>query len=248
MKYPLLEKNELLLIDYIPGSSGQLVMRIWSEFDASMNYDNPRLLTSNTITTHPASKEIDYDIQIPKRITNWFLNRCEPSGVHDYIQFFEFLGTFLIASSQRWIRGSNSKKFYDDENYIVQDSRILYGIHSWNANIPYKEIQALGYNVRCITIIPKTDRGIKYQRDRFQLCYPHPGEIMHDYFINFNKKQVTESFDFCTLLVDKNTDAIIEWFRLNIGSDFRSDKITYVKKLLESYYTGVIDNVSTVPN
>lgn len=248
MKYPFLEKNELLLIDYVPGSSGQLLMRIWSEFDATMNYDNSCLLTSNTITAHPASKEIDYDIQIPKRITNWFLNRCEPSEVHDYIQFFEFLGTFLIASSQRWIRGSNNKKFYDDENYTVQGSRIIYGIHTWNAIIPYKEIQQLGYNIRCITIVPTTDRGVKYQHDRFQLCYPHPEEVMQEYFINFNKKPSIESFDLCTLLLDKNTDAIIEWFQTNIGSDFRNDKIPYVKQILNLYYTEVIDNVSTVPN
>jgi len=243
MKYPFLEKNELLLIDYIPGSSGQLLMRIWSEFDSTMNYDNVNLLSSNTITNHPASKEIDYDIQIPKRITNWFLNRCEPTSVYDYIQFFEFLSIFLVASSQRWVRGSGNQKFYDDENYAIQGNRILYGIHSWNAKIPYEEIRELGYNVKCISIVPTTDRGIRYQHDRFQLCYPHPEEIMHDYFINFNNKRPTQSVDLCTLLVDRNTDAIINWFRTSIGNNFRTDKIPYVNHLLDVYYSEVINNM-----
>lgn len=240
MEYPFLTNNEFLIIDYIPGSSGQLLMRIWSELDATMEYDNATILTSNTITQHPASREIDYDIQIPKRITNWFLNRCKPIEVYDYIQYFEFLGTFLIAASQRWIRGSNNKKFYEDENYVIEGKRILYGIHSWNAIIPYKEIQELGYNIKCISIVPTTDRGIQYQQDRFQLCYPHPKEIMHDYFINFNKK-TSVSFDLCTLLVDKNTDAIVDWFQLQLGDNIRSDKIPYVKQILDTYYKEIID-------
>ena len=156
MRYPFLENNELCLIDYVPGSSGQLLIRMWSELDSTMNYDNSNIMTSNTITTHLASREIDYDIQIPKRITNWCLNKCAPIDVYDYIQFFEFLGTFLIASSQRWIRGADNKKFYNDEEYTMQGHRILYGMHTWNSEIPYNKILELGYNIKCITIVPTT--------------------------------------------------------------------------------------------
>ena len=40
MKYPFLTNNELILFDYLPGGSGQLLMRIWSELDIKLDYTN----------------------------------------------------------------------------------------------------------------------------------------------------------------------------------------------------------------
>jgi hypothetical protein len=248
MRYPFLENNELCLIDFVPGSSGQLLMRLWAELDATMHYENEKVLTTDTITSHLASREIDYNIQIPKRITNWFFDRVKPDTVQDYVQFFEFLGTFLIADSQKWIRGSNSKKFYEDTEYEMQNIRVLYGIHSWKHAVPYKEMQQLGYHIKCISIVALTDRGRQYQNSRFQACYPHPDEVMRDYFNNFNTKPNMISFDLCTLLVDNDTDTIVNWLRTQLGNEFREEKVAYATHILNTYYTEVINNVSPVSN
>lgn len=243
MQYPFLENNELILIDYIPGSSGQLLIRLWSELDGKMNYDNNKLLSSNTITSHKASREIEYDILVPKRITNWFLDKCKPEGVYDYVQFFEFLGTNLVALSQRWVRGSDAQKFYDSNSYTIENKRILYGIHSWDDIIPYNEIRELGYNVRCISIVPDTDKGREYQFNRGQACYPYPEEGIRPYFVNFNTKKIDEKVDFCTMLINKDTPAILSWLALMIGPDFRTEKVEFVKMLLDLYYKEIVDNV-----
>jgi hypothetical protein len=243
MKFPFLENNELILIDYTPGSSGQLLLRLWSELDSKMNYDNSKLLSSNTITPHKASREIEYDILIPKRITNWFLNKCKPDDVYDYVQFFEFLGTHLVAASQRWIRGSTAQKFYDSNDYTIENKRILYGIHSWNHIIPFNEMQKLGYDVRCISIVPDTDQGRDYQYERSQACYPYPEESIRSYLTTFNEKEANEKIDFCTMLVNKDTPAILSWLELMIGPTFRKEKVEFVKMLLNLYYKEIVDNV-----
>ena len=72
MKYPFLTNNELILVDFLPGSSGQLLMRLWSELDSKLNYDNKNILSELTINSNLATREIDYGIEVPKRITNWF--------------------------------------------------------------------------------------------------------------------------------------------------------------------------------
>lgn len=243
MKYPFLENNELLLVDYIPGSSGQLLIRLWSELDSTMNYENSKLLSHNTITPHQASREVEYDILIPKRITNWFLDRCEPKDVYDYVQFFEFLGTYLVAASQRWVRGSNAQKFYDSDDYTLTGKRVLYGIHTWNDIVPFKQIQELGYHVRCITIVPETEEGKLYQFNRSQACYPFPKERVRPYFISFNAKPVDEPIDFCTMLVHKDTEKILSWLKDKLGDNFRHEKVDFVKNLLDVYYREIIDNV-----
>jgi hypothetical protein len=243
MKFPFLENNELILIDYTPGSSGQLLLRLWSELDSKMNYDNSKLLSSNTITPHKASREIEYDILIPKRITNWFLNKCKPDDVYDYVQFFEFLGTHLVAASQRWIRGSTAQKFYDSNDYTIENKRILYGIHSWNHIIPFNEMQKLGYDVRCISIVPDTDQGRDYQYERSQACYPYPEESIRSYLTTFNEKEADYKIDLCTMLVNKDTPAILSWLALMIGPTFRTEKVEFVKMLLDLYYKEIVDNV-----
>ena len=242
MKYPFLENNELILIDYMPGSSGQLLLRLWSELDNTLNYDNDKLLADNTITDHPASREVDYDIKMPKRIVNWFLDKSEPSNVYDYLQFFEFLAVGLVAQSQKWIHGTNSKKFYDENNYTLTGMRVLYGMHTWGAIIPYTEMQALGYNIKCISIVPKTQEGMDYQYDRFQACYPSPHNQVVNCCTEFNNKHLDE-IDFCTLLVTKDTTAILNWLKHKIGNNFRNEKVTHAVLILDQYYVNIVNNI-----
>jgi hypothetical protein len=243
MKYPFLENNELILIDYVPGSSGQLLIRLWSELDAKLNYHNDKIISDTSITSHPASREIDYNILIPKRITNWFLDRCEPKLITDYIQFFEFLGTYLVAASQKWVRGSDSQKFYDSDAYTMQGMRILYGIHSWKDNIPFSEMQRSGYNIKCFTIVANTPAGASYQLKRAQACYPYPEEAIKQYYESINSKLVQNPIDFCTMLVSKDSDVIIQWLRTHIGESFREEKIMWAKTILNEYFREIVDNV-----
>ena len=135
MKYPFLTNNELILFDYLPGGSGQLLMRIWSELDIKLDYTNTKILSDIPINSHKSSREIAYEIIVPKRITNWFLDRCEPNGINDYVQFFEFLGTHLLAGQQQWNWGDTKLKFYENSKYEMKNYRISYGIHSWNKTI-----------------------------------------------------------------------------------------------------------------
>ena len=242
MKYPFLENNELILIDYMPGSSGQLLLRLWSELDNKLNYNNDKLLSDNTITDHPASREVDYDIKIPKRIVNWFLDKSNPTDVYDYVQFFEYLAVGLVAQSQKWIPGTQSKKFYDGNNYTMNDMRVLYGMHTWGAIIPYAEMQALGYNITCISIVPKTKDGMHYQYNRFQACYPSPREQIVKCCSEFNNKHQDE-IDFCTLLVRKDTNAILNWFKHKIGDNFRNEKVNHVVTILDQYYVNIVDKI-----
>ena len=243
MKYPFLENNELILIDYVPGSSGQLLLRLWSELDSKLNYENEKIISHTSITQHVASREIDYDIAIPKRITNWFLDKCQPETVYDYVQYFEFLGTWLVAMSQRWVRGSQSIKFYGTEEYSITGMRILYGIHSWKHSIPFNEIRNLGYNVKCFTIVPSTPQGIQYQLNRAQACYHYPETEIREYYQAVNNKLVEHPMDFCTMLVNKDSNSIIDWLKRNIGHSFRADKVGWANTILNTYYQEIIDNV-----
>lgn len=242
MKYPFLENNELILIDYMPGSSGQLLLRLWSELDSKLNYNNDKILSDTTITAHPSSREVDYDIKVPKRMVNWFLDKSEPDTVYDYVQFFEFLAVELVAQSQRWIKGSDSTKFYEDNNYTINGTRMLYGMHTWGTSIPYAEMQSLGYNIKCISIVPRTKEGLYYQYDRFQACYPFPYDHIIKYCSKFNETQ-SDEFDFCTLLVTKNTGAILNWLKNRIGDDFRNEKVPYVVTILNQYYSEIVNKL-----
>ena len=250
MKYPFLTNNELILFDYLPGGSGQLLMRIWSELDIKLDYTNTKILSDIPMNSHKSSREIVYDILVPKRTTNWFLNQCEPSDINDYVQFFEFLGTHLLAMQQQ---GNTKLKFYDYEdsnyqmknysNHQMKNYRILYGIHSWDKTIPFKEMQDLGYKIRCISLIPKTEIANLYQRTRSKICYPMTDIFWHFSLKKFNNKPVTEYFDFYTLLSNKDTAAILSWLSTQLKEDFNADKISYATEILEAYYTEIVDNL-----
>jgi len=242
MKFPILENNELILVDYIPGSSGQLLLRLWAELDSKLNYDNTRILTPTTIRDHLASREIIYDIAIPKRIVNWFLNKCDPVDSMDYVYFFENLITHLIAQQQKWKHQSNTIQFYEDNTVEIKNMRVLYGMHTWNNIIPYEKIIDLGYNIRPITIIPQTDRGLKYQLDRASACYPIIGKYANS-LSEFNCKPTQNSIDLCTMLVDKNFSAIVDWLKIMIGETFRTEKVEYCNTILTTYYNEIVMNL-----
>lgn len=241
MEHPFLRDNELILIDYLPGSSGQLLMRLWSELDSRLSYSNPKIISETSITKHKSTREIEYDIMIPKRLTNWFLDKCHPSAMEDYLSYFEFLGTTLLALSQKWKRGVDGVKFYDSSNYQMVGYRRLYGIHTWDKIVPFDRIRNAGYNVRCISIVPKTERGLRYQFSRCTLCYPDDLIKWKMDIDVFNAKPVSESIDFCTMLTDKDTDSILNWLRDSLGPDLREDKIPRVIEILGVYYREIVD-------
>lgn len=241
MEYPFLRGNELVLVDYLPGSSGQLLMRLWSELDGRLSYSNPRILSETSIQKHKSTREIEYDILIPKRITNWFLDKCDPTSLEDYICYFEFLGTTLLALSQKWKRGVDDVKFYNGPDYRMVGYRRLYGIHTWDKTVPFDLMQSLGYNVRCVSIVPTTERGLRYQFARCTLCYPDDLTQWKADIDAFNSKPTADAIDLCTMLVDRNTESIVSWLRHALGSDLREDKIPRVVEILETYYSEIVE-------
>jgi hypothetical protein len=240
MKFPILENNELILIDYMPGSSGQLLLRLWSELDSRLNYENSRILSSTTINQNAASREIEYDILIPKRIVNWFLDRCDPSSTIDYVYFFENLATNLIAQQQKWKHQTNDIKFYSNNDIDIKGMRLLYGMHTWGSVIPYDDLISLGYQIRPISIIPKTERGLTYQFNRFNVCYPGKESFINKPIHTFNSKVILNSIDLCTMLVDKNFEDIIAWLHTQIGNSFRLEKIDHCNNILNTYYNEIV--------
>jgi hypothetical protein len=241
MKFPILENNELILIDYMPGSSGQLLIRLWSELDSKLNYENSKILSSTSINQVAASREIDYNILIPKRIVNWFLDKCDPSAMIDYAYFFENLATHLIAQEQKWTHQSNDIKFYSNNNIDIKNMRLIYGMHTWSNVIPYNEMINLGYNIKQISIIPITERGLKYQFDRNVACYPSTKFWIDKAINDFNSKPTQNSIDLCTMLVDKNFEDIINWLHTQIGDTFRFEKVEYCNTILNTYYKEIVE-------
>lgn len=247
MKYPFLTNNELILVDFLPGSSGQLLMRLWSELDNRLNYNNKNILSELTINTHLATREIDYGIEVPKRITNWFLDKCDPKEVEDHLHFFEFLATFILSTTQRWNWNDKvSTRFYEDYNYQMKDYRILYGIHTWHKKIPFKQMQDLGYNIKCISIISDTDIGRKFQQERCQVCYPQSDKFWKNILPVYNNKndEGVERFDFCTLLATKDSAKIVEWLADKLKHEFRPEKVERVNEILEVYYQEIVDRLN----
>jgi hypothetical protein len=243
LEYPFLADNELLLVDYLPGSSGQLLLRLWAELDASIGLDGDAIISKTSIERHPSTREIEYDIQIPKRITNWFLDRCKPANVHDYAAYFELLATLLTSLEQRWRRGESTRRFYDDDGYVLMGERRLYGMHTWDHLVPFDELNDMGLNVRCVTIAAATDRGWRYQLERCKLCYPGPHEWWLDATKRFNSKPAPNPIDLCTMLVDHDTDGIIGGLRGMIGHGFRDEKIARATEILEVYYRDIVDGL-----
>ena len=246
MRYPFLENNQLILIDYLPGSSGQLLMRLWAESDATMLYDNPNIFTATSITDDPITREIDYDILIPKKLTNWFMNRCEPTDADDWLAYFEIVGTALIALRQRWKHGSTAVKFYDNEDYMLQGQRVLLGIHSWRRSLPIERLRAVQTNLRRISIVANTAAGKHYQMQRCQACYPmNDGEWQH-YIERFNSKDCEDPFDLCGLLSANDHDSIIVWLKEKLGIDFRNEKEYRIRTILQEYQKEIVDRLHAV--
>jgi hypothetical protein len=243
MRYPFLENNQLVLIDYVPGSSGQLLLRAWAELDSKLMYDNPVGMSEFCITSHPSSREIDYDITIPKKMTNWFLDKCEPGCLTDYLSHFDMLGTSLVAFSQPWASRRDVPMFYPDNSYRMEGHRMLYAIHTWEKHIPFDTMQRSGYGIRVISIVPKTEVGMQYQYSRAQACYPRNKQNWITAIENFNSKPNIESVDFCTMLVRNDIDAVIAWLEQAIGSDIRVDKIARVRELLSAYCDQIVNKL-----
>jgi hypothetical protein len=243
VKYPFLTANRLILVDYLPGSSGQLLLRLWSELDARLMYDNDRIIRPYSITDHPASFEIDYDIPIPKKMTNWFLDRCEPTSVDDYMNFFEFLGTTMVALSQKWTP-SNGTKFYETASYTLENHTLLYGLHTWEKVIPWQAMNDLGCHIETIKIIPNTKEGLLYQSIRCRACNPIADDWWDWAIAEFNSnKNATVVFDFCSLLANKDSVAITSWLSNRLGSNLRVDKLGRVNEILDQYYYKIVDNL-----
>lgn len=245
MRYPFLENNQLILIDYLPGSSGQLLMRLWAEADATMSYDNPNILSETSITGHPSTREIDYDNYLPKKLTNWFMNRCDPANMEDWLSYFEIVGTAMIALRQRWKHTSNSIKFYETEDYQLAGQRVLIGIHSWRKSMPMSQLKE-SLKINRISIIPATEIGRQYQLTRCRLCYPLPEKEWQDYAEQFNNKSCEDPFDLCTLLANRDHDTIVSCLKMRLGSDFLVDKEPKLRHILHEYHNEIVAGLNVV--
>jgi len=243
VQYPFLQNNQLILIDYLPGSSGQLLMRLLAEADATLSYDNPNIFTPTSITDDPVTYEIDYDILIPKKLTNWFMNRCEPATIEDWLSYFEIIGTTLVALRQRWKHGNTAVKFYENEEYRLQGQRVLLGIHTWRRSLPIAQLQAAGFNINRISIVAATTAGKQYQIKRCQACYPMDNGEWQAYTEQFNSKHCEDPFDLCSLLVAHDDDAIISWLKNRLLSDFRVEKETRLRSILQAYQHEIVDKL-----
>lgn len=229
MNYMFLDKNALIVVDYIPGSSGRLLMRCLSEMDSAIDYHNPCIM-SHQINENPASLEIDFHT-IPKRYFNWYLHK-QPS--YDINVIFDQIGCFSVADRER-------SNFFPNQNYNMLGERIYYGVHTWETLLDHNTFHP---NVSYVSIVPQTEQGYIYQHNRAWKCYRNHYEKYHwDRSIEiFNKKPHKTCFDFCTALSTKNTEMIIEWLKSFLGN-YREEKIDTVKHILEVYYEKVVDYV-----
>lgn len=240
MEYSFLNNNELVLVDYLPGSSGQLLSRLWCEFDLKQNYDDPQVMTP--------TGEIYHDTMFPKRVVNYFIEQQKPTIIgelaNDYNYYFEFLATTLFACREipvLWL-GDNST-FYPEYTKPPVNERVVYHLHSWG-QIPWNEVHK---NIKVITIQSKTDKSRTYQINRGKKFLSNVPIV--NQFVSFvdewNNKQFDNSIDFCDILVSENTSEIIDWFKKQLGADFDQNKILKVELILKEYYTEV-RSVSTV--
>jgi hypothetical protein len=224
----------------MPGSSGQLLLRLLSEADTTMRYSNPDILAKESINKDQASLEVNYDIQIPKKTVNWFLDKQQPSKVEDYLMFFEFLSTFLISSKQKW---SSSVKFYENSSYTLTNHKLIYGIHSYEKLIPISEMSEQGFNIRRISLVAETPEGMKYQRDRAQKCYPRGYDVWDPELQAFNSKPHQEKFDLCTLLSQHDSASIMTWLRNHLTHDYDESKTHKLQSILDTYLREVVVHV-----
>ena len=226
MEYKFLDNNELIIVDYIPGSSGQFLSRLWCELDSTQGYDDERTMKENG--------EVYYDSMIPKRIVSFFIEQNKPKD-QDYNTFFEFLGSTLLSCRQMelfWC-GHNTE-FYPTRNSPVENNRLVYHLHSWN-DIPW---QTLHKNIKVIAVQSKSWESCEYQRNRAEKFYPNKYH-WQEFIDKWNITKHDISIDFCDMLVNQKTDEIINWFRTHIGKDFAEDKVIKVELLIQEYYKEV---------
>ena len=117
---------------------------------------------------------------------------------------------------------------------------VYMAIHTWDKIIPFGALHDRGYHIRCISIVPTTERGRVYQDTRYKLCYPGVFDKWQFDIELFNSKQHMQQIDFCTMLVDRNTDGILAWLENEISLDFRHSKVPYAVKILETYYQEIL--------
>lgn len=243
MKYNFLNNSKLTIVDYVPGSSGQLFLRLWAELDSRIDYASNQIM-SKPINSNTASTEIEYEIQVPKKIVNWFLEKAEPSTIDEYLFFFEYLGNFLTATQQRWVHSSSKIKFFENGKDIVYNDIVLYGMHTKHILLPLKELKIHAPNLNIISIVPTTDLGKEYQYKRACACYSKNKQNWSGIIESFNSKQHMETFDFCTLLAKKDTENILNFFKDKIPKEcFLVNKQEKVQEILKTYYSVVVDNL-----
>lgn len=243
MRFPFLENNQLVLIEYVPGSSGQLLTRLWFELDARIGYDNPEIMNQTHKTAHPASGEINLDILLPKRMHDWFLDKCEPGSCYDYMSYLEIFSASLYALRYRDPCYGVENEFYKSRDAAPIGNVVLHSLHGWDHVLPIEEIRDHGCNVRLIRLIPNSPVGRRYQYARAQACYPLDPHSWRSSIRRFNAKPTDDAFDFVSLLVSKDSDSIIDWLVSQIGQHLRQDKLTKVRQILEIYYSRVVDNL-----
>tara|TARA_B110000503_G_scaffold1216_1_gene1582 strand:+ start:5717 stop:6451 length:735 start_codon:yes stop_codon:yes gene_type:complete len=242
MNYNFLNNSQFVIVDYTPGSSGQLFLRLWAELDSRLDYNDEKIL-SKSINNNVSSTEIAYRIPVTKKIVNWFLEKTAPVTADDYLTFFEYLGNFIVA--QPWSKESKIK-YYENGKDIIYPSIILYAMHTKDKLIP-KEVKALAPNLEILSIVPTTDRGKQYQLDRAIACYNQRKEEWPQMISQFNNKDHFETFDFCSMLVDNDTDCILKYLEEKIGQEFfLNEKLDKARLILNTYYSVVVNNLESI--
>lgn len=226
MKYPFLENNELVLINYPVGSSGQLLMRLWQELDSRIDVAYDSILTKHN------PPEINFEVHIPKRISTWFFDRNQPTTTEEFANFFEFLSTAIIARQ-------NKKKFFEDVNYELQNEIVVYAIHWYDKIIPFEELKKK-FNIRIVNLVSTNNASIEYAVKRANLFYGFTVDEWRPYVLNFNKIDFYESFNFVDHLVDNNQNEIFKWLKQQLGKYYTETKENYCRQILDTYYATVV--------
>ena len=241
MKYPFLENNELILINYPAGSSGQLLMRLWKILDTRSSEKFSSIFAEKQLTEHPASKEIEFPIHIPKRITNWFLDKNQPTEISEYANYFEFLATILHARTER-------HHFYKirSNTYLIKNKVVLYGIHEETGIIPLKSLNEQNLNINIITLTSTTTESKEYAIQRGIICYGQDYQAWNVYVDQFKNINTYEHYDFCNDLVHYNTKNILNWLEQNIGEFYSCKNEFIAEKILNKYYKHIVGKVNIV--
>ena len=240
MQYPFLQNNQLVIVDALPGSGADLLIRLWSELDARLAYDSNALMSATGTTADPASREIDFNNVVPIRFVNWFLDHAGMSAA-ELAALLEFIATTAVVQREK----TTGQLFNQTDSYVLQNQRAIFGINSRDRNMPWQAIRDLGCNVTVIKLVPATDQGLALQRKRYDICFPPGNAVARSNIVtSFNAPDpAVTAFDLATLLVNRSSDQIIGWISTQLGSDLRSDKVARAQSLLSTYCTEIMDNI-----